>query len=285
MPTIFLSYRRSDSGGYSGRLADALEKTFGAGSVFQDVETIAPGSDFTQAINAAIARCQVCIVLIGDTWASERTAEGSLRLDDPNDFVRLEAASALRGGKPVLPVLVEGAKMPAENALPADLKPLARLQALEVSDSRWEYDVQRVVQAIRALTGERRPVARRRGLVLGGVGILIAGVVGVAVYRALTRPAEIAGRWKMPNGNFWFVTEDGSHVTIEETHVQSKQVWKRGTGTVSKDRLRFKLDLVYGGPRLYAGELKLSEDGNTLSGEVRDTVSGAKDTLILVRIH
>ena len=285
MPTIFLSYRRSDSGGYSGRLADALEKTFGAGSVFQDVETIAPGSDFTRAINAAIARCLVCIVLIGDTWASERTTDGRLRLDDANDFVRIEAASALRGRKPVLPVLVEGAKMPDERTLPADLKPLARVQALELSDSRWEYDVERVVHAIRSLTGRSVPFTRRRRLVLGGIGALLAGVVGVAVYRALTRPAEIAGRWKLPNGNFWYVVQDGTRVTIEETHYESKQVWKRGSGRMRKDRVRFRLDLVYGGPRLYDGELRLSPDGNMLSGDVHDSVSGAKDSLILVRIH
>ena len=285
MPTIFLSYRRSDSGGYSGRLADALEKTFGAGSVFQDVETIAPGTDFTQAINAAIARCNVCIVLIGDTWAAERSGDGRPRLDDRNDFVRLEAASALRERKPVLPVLVEGAKMPDEHVLPADLKPLARLQALELSDSRWEYDVERVVRAVRSLTGRSLPFTRRRALVLGSVAALLTGVVGAAVYRALTRPGDIAGRWKMPDDNVWYVTQDGRSVTIEETHHQSKQIWKRGSGRMRKDRLRFRLDLVYGGPRLYEGELRLSADGNMLSGDVRDALSGAKDRLVLVRIH
>src|SRR5689334_24153014 len=130
MPSIFLSYRRADTGGYAGRLTDSLARHFGKGNVFQDLEAIIPGSDFTRAIDAAIAQCQVLVVLIGDTWLAERAADGSPRLEDPHDFVRLEIASGLRAATHVIPVLVEGAKMPAESALPDDLKPLARLQAL-----------------------------------------------------------------------------------------------------------------------------------------------------------
>src|SRR5512134_3673778 len=136
---IFLSYRRADTAGYAGRLAEALRSRFGRDSVFQDVEAIRPGSDFVHEIDGAIARCHVLVVLIGDTWLTERSASGGRRLEDPEDFVRLEIATALRRGMGVLPVLVEGAKMPPEGDLPADLRPLARVQALELSDSRWEY--------------------------------------------------------------------------------------------------------------------------------------------------
>src|SRR5437762_5109992 len=124
MPTIFLNYRRSDTGGYAGRLADALERRFGKNTVFQDTEAIEPGTNFVNAIDAAIARCEAVVVLIGDTWLNERNDDGTPRLDDPHDFVRLEVASALRAGKPVLPVLVESATMPAESALTSDLKAL-----------------------------------------------------------------------------------------------------------------------------------------------------------------
>ena len=119
MPSIFLSYRRADTGGYAGRLADSLERHFGKGSVFQDVETIVPGSNFMQTIDAAIARCDVLAVLIGNTWLAERNANGGMRLNDPDDFVRLEVAAGLRAKTHVIPVLVEGTTMPAESDLPA----------------------------------------------------------------------------------------------------------------------------------------------------------------------
>lgn len=171
MPGIFLSYRRADTGDYAGRLADSLEKHFGKGSVFQDLEAIVPGSNFTHEIDAAIARCQVLVVLIGNTWLTEHATDGSPRLNDPRDFVRLEVASGLRAGTHVIPVLVEGTTMPAENALPDDLKPLARLQAIELSDTRWEYDIERLAKAVRALTGGRS--AHRRAYLLVGIAALV----------------------------------------------------------------------------------------------------------------
>ena len=282
MPAIFLSYRRADTGGYAGRLAESLERRFGHGSVFQDVEAIAPGSDFAQAIGAAIARCQVVLALVGDTWLTERDANGRPRLEDTQDFVRLEVASALQAGTPVLPVLVEGGRMPAANELPSDLRQLARLQALELSDTRWEYDVERLANAVRRITGSGPVQGRRRNLMLAGAGIIIAAAA-VAGYMVLNRPASIAGRWDLPDGSFWSVAQDGADLTIEETHYQSKQVWKRGKGVAGSDRVAFALDLVYGGPRRWEGSLRLAPDGSALSGEVRDAASGDKRSLVLTR--
>ena len=282
MPAVFLSYRRADTVAYAGRLADALEKHFGEGCVFHDIEAIAPGSNFAETIDDAIARCAVLVVLIGDNWISERAADGTRRLDDARDFVRLEVGSALRAAKPVLPVLVEGAQMPAEDALPADLRALARLQGLELSDTRWEYDVERVARAIRGLTG-RGPLQRsKRALMLAGAGVLIGALAAVAGYKALSRPPDVSGRWNLPNGSFWIVVQDERGLTIEETHYDSKQVWKRGNGTVHDDRVEFGLDLVYGVGR-YEGTLRLSRDGTTLSGEVRDAQRGTKGPLALTR--
>lgn len=282
MTAIFLSYRRSDTGGYAGRLAEALEKRFGKSSVFQDIEAIAPGSSFPHAIDTAIARCEVLLVLIGDTWSAEQGTDGNLRLDDPRDFVRLEVASALRAGKPVLPVLVEGAKMPTEIALPADLKTLSRLQALELSDSRWDYDMDRLAAGIRKLAGGRLALRRRLALMLAGSGAMVAAIAAVS-YVPLSRPADVSGRWNLPSGSFWVVVQDGRQLAIEETHYQSKQVWKRGSGTVQKDRVQFALDLVHGAPRRYEGDLRFSSDRNTLSGQVHDTSSGRKEPLTLMR--
>jgi TIR domain len=283
MAVVFLSYRRSDTGGYAGRLADALEVRFGKGSVFQDVAAIAPGSNFVDAINAAVARCGVLIVLIGDTWLTEKDAGGRERLADPEDFVRLEVASALRQGRPVLPVLVEGAAMPTETSLPPELRTLAQLQALELSDSRWEYDAERLANAVRALSGHKQRRGRRGALVAavaGGVMILIVAS-GVQLFSG--RPADVSGRWNLPNGSFWIVAQDGNRLVIDETHYESRQVWKRGGGTVDKDRLDFALTLVYGQPHRYEGTLKVSSDGSTLTGEVHDVRRGAKERMALSR--
>ncbi len=283
MPTIFLSYRRADTGGYAGRLADALAARFGRGSVFQDVETIAPGSNFAEAIVAAIARCKVMLVLIGDTWLTERGADGGLRLDDPGDYVRLEVAAGLRAATTMLPVLVEGARMPGQNALPSDLKPLARLQAMELSDTRWDYDVERLAHALRTMTGDDRSPARRRALLLAGAGVATAMIAALAGYLALSEPVDVAGRWNLPDGSFWIVVQEGGHLIIEETHYESKQVWKRGSGTTEKDRVSFVLDTIYGNRRRYEGALRLSRDGSTLSGEVRDALTGSRASMALTR--
>jgi hypothetical protein len=280
MPAIFLSYRRADTGGYAGRLADALEKRFGKGNVFQDVETIAPGSNFTHAINAAIARCQVLVVLIGDTWLTEQAVDGNPRLNDPQDFVRQEVASGLRAGTQVIPVLVEGTMMPPENALPPDLKPLARLQAIELSDTRWEYDVERLAKVMGTIAGGSS--ARRRAYMLAGSAIL-ATIAGGGAYVAFYQPAQVSGRWTLPNGSFWIVLQDGHHLTIEETHYDSKQVWKRGAGTVNKSHVVFFLETLYGVSRRYEGTLRFSSDGDTLSGMVREANSGHDTALVLTR--
>ena len=269
MTAIFLSYRRISTSGYAGRLADSLEKHFGEGSVFQDIEAIAPGSNFTQAIDAAIARCQVLLVLIGDTWLTERGSDGSPRLSDPADFVRLEVAAGLRSGMPVIPVLVRGARMPAESALPDDLKPLVRLQAMELSDTRWDHDIERLANVMRASTGGA--LLRRRTFLLAGAGIMLAAVAGTAGYYLYGEPLELSGQWMLSDGSFWVVLQDGRRLTIEETHYDSKQVWKRGAGTVDGRRVEFSLETIYGLPHRYEGTLTVASDARSMSGVVRES--------------
>ena len=153
MGTIFISYRRDDSSGYAGRIHDLLAERFGAGRVFRDVSAIPGGVDFPRAIEDAIAAADAVVVVIGRDWLTIRDAAGARRLDDPDDFVRLEIAAALDGGVLVIPVLVEGATMPPPEGLPPSLAPLSRLNALEISDSRWEYDSGRLVERLEAVTG------------------------------------------------------------------------------------------------------------------------------------
>jgi hypothetical protein len=164
---IFLSYRRDDSSGYSGRLYDRLRDHFGPGHVFRDVEALAPGVDFVAAIEEAVGSCDALIAVIGRQWLRATTPSGTRRLEEPSDFVRAEIGAALARNVPVFPILIEGAAMPSESDLPAPLGSLARRQALELSESRWDFDVARLIAAVeRALADEQStPRAEKPGVV------------------------------------------------------------------------------------------------------------------------
>ena len=114
-----------------------------------DVAAIEPGRDFRKAIDQSVATCSVLLAVIGTEWLELKDAEGRRRLDDVNDFVRIELASALRRDIPVIPVLVRGAKMPRPEQLPHDLKELAFRNAVELTHSRWKTDLQVLIEAVR----------------------------------------------------------------------------------------------------------------------------------------
>jgi len=113
-----------------------------------DVDTIQPGLDFVDAIEVAVRETNVLIVVIGSAWLNALNDSGIRRLDNPEDFVRLEIATALNQNIRVIPVLVEGATMPRSTDLPDDLKPLARRNAIEISHTRFHSDTQRLIQAL-----------------------------------------------------------------------------------------------------------------------------------------
>lgn len=151
MDGIFISYRRDDSAGYAGRLYDRLAGHFGAERVFMDVEGIEPGLDFVEAIEEAVGSCRVLIAVIGDEWTTSTDAAGRRRLDDPNDFIRLETGSALQRGIRVVPVLVGGAVMPLAADLPDDLKALTRRQAIEINHKQWEASTGELIHTLEGI--------------------------------------------------------------------------------------------------------------------------------------
>jgi len=148
MRAIFISYRREDAEGQAGRLFDDLVGLFGNDSVFMDVAGLEPGRDFRRAIDQQVASCGVLLALIGKDWLDVKNESGQRRLDDPMDFVRLETASALKRDIPVIPVLVRGADMPRPEDLPDDLKDLAFRNAVELTHTRWDSDVQVLAKAL-----------------------------------------------------------------------------------------------------------------------------------------
>jgi TIR domain len=156
---IFINYRREDTAGHAGRLFDRLNGRF-PDRVFMDIDTIEPGIDFVEIIRKAVGCCEVLIVMIGRNWLTLADGTGRRRLDNPNDFVRLEIGSALvRDEIRIIPVLVEGAVMPRPEDLPPDLALLTRRNAIELSDARWAFDVDRLLQTIEGVLVERAPSA------------------------------------------------------------------------------------------------------------------------------
>jgi hypothetical protein len=127
---IFISYRRDESRWSARSLCDRLAARFDRNQIFMDIDAIALGEDFVKAIENRVGECDVLIAIIGAHWLTSTDGQGGRRLDNPEDFVRMEIATALRRNIRVIPVLVDGALMPQSADLPDDLKPLIRRYAL-----------------------------------------------------------------------------------------------------------------------------------------------------------
>jgi hypothetical protein len=148
MTGIFISYRREDSAPYAGRLCDHLRRTFPSTSVFMDVDAVTPGADFVNAIDANLSESAVVLAVIGPQWESVRDVDGRRRIENPDDYVARELSTALHRQANVIPLLVGGVKMPSATSLPPRLEDLSRRNAIEISDTRFAADAERLCAAI-----------------------------------------------------------------------------------------------------------------------------------------
>jgi hypothetical protein len=148
MGGIFINYRREDSEGVTGRLYDTLRSHFSQKKLYMDIENIEPGMDFVEAIENALAQCDVLLVVIGKQWVNIRDDAGRRRLDNLNDYVRLEIEIALKQNMRIIPVLVEGATMPNAQEIPDELANLTRRNAVEITSTRWNYDTERLMKTL-----------------------------------------------------------------------------------------------------------------------------------------
>jgi hypothetical protein len=180
MAGIFINYRRDDSRGLAGRLADNLRRAFGARAVFMDVDGMKPGLDFVKQLDAQVAQCDVVLAVIGANWFDARDDKGRRRFESEHDYVRIELASALQRDIPVIPVLIDGATLPPEEALPDDLKSLARRHAMELRYTRFNADAQALELALRDVLPRRR--LRWLLPALGGVAALAAAGIAAFVF-------------------------------------------------------------------------------------------------------
>jgi len=186
MTTIFISYRRDDAAAYAGRLYDGLRDRYGKHHVFMDVDRIQPGENFATVIERSVQNADVVLAVIGEAWLAAANESHHRRLDDPEDFVRLEIKAALESGRRLIPVLVGGASMPAEHALPLPLRQLAGVQAVTVSNERWDYDTERLT---RSIDDGGKPAAR--GKWFWGLGAFVLAAVALVLYMAMPHPMQL----------------------------------------------------------------------------------------------
>jgi TIR domain len=156
---IFISYRRGSTAAFAGRLFDRLSAQFGKERTFMDVDGIEPGEDFVEVLESRLTDTVAMVVLIGRDWVNVKDGNGRTRLENPDDFVRLEVATALRRKVRVIPVLMDDAVMPTTQELPEDLAALSRRQAIEVSHAKFHQDVSRLVTVLEKLLKDSESTA------------------------------------------------------------------------------------------------------------------------------
>jgi hypothetical protein len=201
---VFICYRREDTAGFAGRIYDRLKSSLGRESVFIDVDNIPAGRDFFEVLTERVGQCDALVALIGRNWLASADKDNRRRLDDPNDFVRIEIEAALARNVPVIPVLVDGAAVPQANDLPDTLKKLARRQGIEISHNRFDSDAERLTEALAGIEGDTparpsaspdasaalplasaKPTARARRLLVtvAALTVIASGVGFVYEYR------------------------------------------------------------------------------------------------------
>jgi hypothetical protein len=180
---IFISYRRDESAGYAGRIAERFIEHFGEDRVFRDVDSVEAGLDFEEAIKSAVDSSGVLIAVIGKNWLTATDAAGRKRLENPDDYLRMEIATALQRNTRVIPLLVQGAAMPSAEQLPEDLASLTHRNAFELHDSSWNEELRRLITTLDKVL-EPRPLKSRivRNWADSGPISRILVILGLIVY-------------------------------------------------------------------------------------------------------
>ena len=153
MGKVFISYRRQDAAGYARAIYEELTERFTPDRIFMDVDAIEPGLPFDEVIRNAVGQCEALLVLIGSRWLAPQP-DGRTRLEDERDFVRLEIAAALARNIRVIPVLLDGTPMPREAELPEALRGLVWRNAIELSNTRFTADVNRLAEVLAKVLGD-----------------------------------------------------------------------------------------------------------------------------------
>jgi hypothetical protein len=162
MAAVFINYRGADSRSYGALLYTELSRQLGAENVFLDSESIPAGADFADQLLGHVRRAAVLLAVIGEHWLTALGRDRRRRIDEPADWIRRELAEAFTNGVRVVPVLVDGASLPAERDLPADIAPLARCQYRHLRHREATSDLARILAELTGLDPELAALARRR---------------------------------------------------------------------------------------------------------------------------
>lgn len=260
MPGIFISYRRTDNPDATGRIYDRLVSEFGKVRVFKDVDSIPLGQDFRAHLNEIVGGCAAVLAIIGPRWTDMRDTAGARRLDDADDFVRIELEAALARNIPVVPVLVAHAAMPATRELPASLASLAFRQAIEVRpDPDFHNDATRLVAALRKIidpgsaetpdvptaikadTASRAPLARW-GWVSAAIAALAAIGLSIPAMKHLGQspPAEIRLDIATPETSRpqdFALSPDGRQIVYVARDASVERLWLRALDSATAQPL------------------------------------------------
>lgn len=163
MSRILISHRQEDSPAHARRLYEWLRARYRDEQVFMDVDSIEPGMDFIPAIGRAVQSADVMLVVIGRRWLDATDPSGRRRIDMGDDFVRAEIEAGLAGNVRIVPILVDGAQLPAEEDLPTSLATLNRRQALHLDDRNWQSDLDRLGRTLDVITGRKSDEDQRPG--------------------------------------------------------------------------------------------------------------------------
>lgn len=303
---IFISYRHKDTQGEASRLADDLREALPDVQIFRDVETIAPGADFVEALERALADCSVMLVLIGPIWLEARDAQGRRKIDDANDWTRLEVATGLKRNVRVIPVTCRDATLPATDELPEDIRDLRRRQAFQLDNDRWRYDLEQLVEKLAQSEGFKRaqrnpaaepaaPAAPARSskklwatVALAAVGVLIvisamlendAGLAmppptgdtgGGPVVPPPTGPTapvrDISGVWRSSDGEVYVFQQTGREIAMT---LQAQGVLRgQGQGSIDGNLLTLAVTLAAptGGAVPIQCRMNGAPDGRSFTG-------------------
>jgi hypothetical protein len=201
---VFINYRRQETGYAAIPLFDRLADRYGRGQIFKDIDSIRLGDDFVKEITTAVGSCDVLLALIGEQWLTITDEHGRARLDNPQDFVRLELEAALTRDVRVIPILVAGARMPNADQLPPSLAKLVHRQALDLSPSHFDSDISRLLKVLDSILTKPRLRDRglrqlsRRQLFFGAAVTSVALIVGIAIWLAHSSPGNRPGSTSEP---------------------------------------------------------------------------------------
>ena len=263
MSGIFISCRRSDDPNATGRIYDRLVAEFGRAKVFKDIDSIPLGRDFRTHLNEVIGQCAVVLAIVGPRWLDARGEAGQRRLEDSEDFVRLELEAAMARDVPVVPVLVSHAPMPTTAQLPASLAPLAYRQSIEVRpDPDFHNDATRLLTALRRMldptapeidasadaiaragsTAPSKPPSRRLAWTIAAIALvgMIAMLVPTLRHLRETPPPETRTEIVTPatdQSASFALSPDGRQIVFLGARDGASRLWLRSLATTTAQPL------------------------------------------------